>query len=418
METNLPSRTQLENQEPLEQQNASESGDSGPDMDRMTGGDELEGKLNSDFEEERLAHTVLDCDKDQIDSGTLIDEAFNHNMSGFIPDLMLKELVTNYKNAEKLYGQTIIRELSGYDPRFIDKNINIPEFQRELQRKIAEKVQDLHDAGVLKKSGAFTHDALDAAALFLMEEEFNQTPHGYSFVGEQVHKIHDNSGEKSAVRPYKKQDPFRDVAIRKSIKQAVRRGRNKLLYEDLMSHEREARQQVNVVYCLDTSGSMKGEKIKLAKKAGVALANKAIHDQNKVGLVTFGSTITKKVALTKDFFTFVRPLVTTYTGNETDIALAIAQARRILHGARGIKHVVLLTDGVHTRDENPTAAVLEEVAKAQSEEISISVVGIALDEEGEELAKTIVDHAQGNLFAVHSAEEVGGVVIADYNSLL
>jgi Mg-chelatase subunit ChlD len=416
----VPSSLSIEREDELEtnQKREDQEEGTGPEMDRMQKGEELDGKLNSDFEEERLAHTVIEADKDKIDSGMLIDEAFNQNMGGFMPDMMMKEMVTNYKNAEKLFGQTVIRELSGYDPRYIDKNIKIPEFQREVQRKISDKVQELQDKGVVKKSGGFTKEALDAAALFMMEQEFKQTPKGYSFLGEQVHKIHDQSGEKSTVRPYKKTDAFRNLALRATIKQSIRRGHNRIEHADLQTYDREARQQINIVYCLDTSGSMKGEKIRLAKKAGIALANKAIHDQNKVGLVTFGSTIQKKVRLTKDFFTFVRPLTTTTTGNETDIGLAIKQAQVILHGAKGIKHIVLITDGQHTRDENPTKAVLEEVAKAQHDDISVSVVGIGLDEEGLELVKQVVDHAQGNLYAVHATEDIGGVVIADYNSLL
>ena len=58
---------------------------------------------------------------------------------------MFKELVSNYKNAKKLYGETLIRELSGYDPRYVDKNVKIPEFQRELQKKLKDKAEELKE---------------------------------------------------------------------------------------------------------------------------------------------------------------------------------------------------------------------------------------------------------------------------------
>jgi len=186
----------------------------------------------------------------------------------------------------------------------------------------------------------------------------------------------------------------------------------------LQSFDREARQQVNIVYAVDTSGSMKGEKLRLAKRAGVALAHKAIRDQNKVGLVVFESDVAQEIPLTKDFFTFVQPLALSSPGKETDIALAIVAGTKLLHGAKGIKHIVLLTDGLHTTSNDPEKVVLEQVALASSQDISISVVGINLDDLGRSLAQSIVDVSKGKLHTVLDAKEIGGVIIADYRSLL
>lgn len=385
------------------------------DVQKTSKGDELDGNLASDPEEDRLAHTVLDVDKQQIDDGMLIDEAFNQNLKSFLPDMMFKDLVSDYKNAEKLYGQTLIRELSGYDPNFIDKNKKIPEFQRELKKRIEDRVQDLKDKGMVGERGGFSPDAINAAALFLIDEEFKENKFNTSQFGEQVHRISKDAGDKSTVRPYSKQDSYRDISLKKSISKSIRRGHDSVLSEDFMSFDREARQEVNIIYALDTSGSMKGEKLRLAKRAGVALAHRAIRDQNKVGLVLFGSNIQKTVPLTKDFFTFVRPLTTSSPGQETNIGLAISQAARLLKDAKGIKHIVVLTDGLHTTDHQ--SSVLERVAIASEDDISISIVGIGLDEQGHTLASSIVDISGGRLFEVNATDEVGGVVIADYVGL-
>ncbi len=388
---------------------------SGMDVEKTSKGDELDGNLASDPEEDRLAHTIMEVDKQQIDDGMLVDEAFNQNLKSFLPDMMFKDLVSDFKNAEKLYGQTLIRELSGYDPNFIDKNKKIPEFQRELKKRIEDKIDELKEHGIVGQRGGFSPDAINAAALFLIDEEFKENKFNTSQFGEAVHRASKLHGEKSTVRPYTKQDTYRDIALKHSISKSIRRGHDTIYADDLIAYDREARQEVNIIYALDTSGSMKGEKLRLAKRAGVALAHRAIRDQNKVGLVLFGSNIEKTVPLTKDFFTFVRPLTTSSPGQETNIALAIKQATRLLQDAKGIKHIVVLTDGLHTTDH--VLSVLETVAIATQEEVSISIVGIGLDQQGHNLATKIVDISDGRLFEVNAADEVGGVVIADYVGL-
>ena len=377
----------------------------------------MDGSLDSQPDKERLAHTVLDVDTDSIEEGMLVQEAFNRSLSTFLPDMMFKELVTNYKNAKKLYGQTIIRELTGYDSRYVDKNIKIPEFQRELQKRLKDKADELHEEGILTKGGQFTKDSLIAAALFMIDEEFKQAPLGYSSYGEPSPKAANNQGERSDVRKYKKGDPYKDLAVRQSISRALKRGRTELSSNDLHSYDRESRQKINIIYALDTSGSMKGDKIRLAKKAGVSLAHRAIHDHNEVGLILFGHKIQTKVELTKDFFTFVQPLATCIPSNETDLGLAIETGIELLQGVTGIKHIVLLTDGLHTTSKDPRKAVMEQVGLAQHQDISISVVGINLDTLGLEMAEDIVDMSQGNLYAVQDLKDVGGIIIADYAQL-
>jgi Mg-chelatase subunit ChlD len=386
-------------------------------VDSFNEGEQLDGNLESNLEDEHLAHSVVDVDMDDIDEGMLVDAAFNNNRGTFMPDMMFKDMVRNFKNAEKLYGQTFIRQVSGYDPRYIQNNIKVPEFQKELQRNMETKAKELQDKGLMKKSGKFTDEALLTAALFLIEEEFEKTEGKTTDVGEQVHFAAQTLGEKSDTRPFKKGDPFKDISMKTTLAKAIRRGRRHIIEQDLESHQREARQKLNIIYALDTSGSMKGKKLSLAKRAGVALANRALKDRNNVGLVLFDQELNKKVAPTNDLLTIVRPLVDIVPGYETDIALAIHESAELLRDAKGLKHIVLLTDGVHTTSKRGKKAVIGQVLQAAAQDISITIVGIHLDEEGVELAREIVDASNGKLLAANSADELGGLVIADYMSL-
>ncbi|MGE0793594.1 MAG: VWA domain-containing protein [Candidatus Woesearchaeota archaeon] len=331
--------------------------------------------------------------------------------------MMFEQMVNNYQNAEKLFGQTMIRELTGYDPKYLDKNVKIPEFQRELKKRIKDKVDELKDKKLLKESGIITTTGLDAAALFLINEEFEQTKSGFSNFGEHIHAIADLSGDRTQIKPYKKGDKYKDLAVKQTITRAIKRGRKQILPVDLQTFEREAQQNINIIYAIDASGSMRGEKLRLAKKAGVSLAHKALKDRNKIGLVVFGSDIEDKVYLTSDFLSFVRPLTKITPHQETNIALAIEKSSELLDKAKGIKHIVILTDGLHTTSDNPEKEVLEKVLTSANQNITISVVGINLDEKGLKMAQQIVDNSKGNLYAVKDLEDMRSVIIADYNAL-
>jgi Mg-chelatase subunit ChlD len=389
-------------------------------LDKLNKGDELDGKLEQNLKDdhERLAHTVLNADLQNIDEGMIVQEAFNQNIGSFMPDMMFAQMVDNYKNAKKLYGNTLIRELSGYDPRFVEKNVKIPEFQRELKKRLKDSATKLEEKNIITAKGQFTKEALLSAALFLIDEEFQEQKGQTSSFGEHVHFASDNQGEKSVSRPYKKGDKYKDIAIKEAIKTAIRRGHKTIQEEDLFTYERESRQQINIIYALDVSGSMKGEKLKLAKKAGVALAHKAIKDRNSVGLVLFGSEIQDKVPLTNDLFSFVSPLTKILPGAETDLGLAILTSSQLLESAKGIKHIIILTDALHTTSKDPKKAVLEQVAIASHQNISISIVGVNLDDTGMQLAQSIVDLSKGRLHGVVEAKDIGGVIIADYERLL
>ena len=349
----------------------------------------------------------------------VVEEAFNQNIGAFVPDLMFSQMVKDFKNAKKLYGQTLIRELTGYDPRFVDKNVKIPEFQRELKKRLKERIDQLKNDDIITSTGVFTKEALLTAALFLIDENFEeQKRNGQFSFGRKIHFSGDIFGEKGTTRPFIKGDKYRDVGIKESLKKAIRRNHKTIKQEDLVTFERESKQEVNIIYALDISGSMKGEKLRLAKKAGVALANKAIKDRNKVGLVLFGSEIEKKIPLTKDLFSFISPLTRITPKAETNIALAIKESRKLLEQAKGTKHIIILTDGLHTTDSDPTKTVLEEVSIARSQDISISVIGINPDSTGLELAQSIVDLSKGKLHGVSESSDLGGIIIADYEKLL
>ena len=262
--------------------------------------EEITGKLSFQKIENKLMHSVLENDKETIEKGKLISDSINQGLNSFTPDLIYQQLIKNYSMAKHIFGPSLLKLATGYNPDYIKKNINIPEFQKELRFRIQRNIEKLKEEGLLGKDNEISDKGVELASLVMYFEELDKlVPKG--ILGEKIHKKASIYGAKEDTRNYKKSDRYRDIAIKKSAKLAIRRGHRKLEEKDLKVYERQSRGQSYIVYALDASGSMKGAKIDACKRAGIALAYKAIDEKDKVGLIVFGSEIKTVVEPTQDF---------------------------------------------------------------------------------------------------------------------
>ncbi|RJQ15687.1 VWA domain-containing protein [Candidatus Woesearchaeota archaeon] len=372
--------------------------------------EELSGALDKQTEEEKLMHSVIENDKDTVDDGKLIADSLTQGLGGFTPDLIYENLVKDYKLAEQLYGEVIVKELTGYSPDYVEKNIKIPEFKKLIKEHIEQKIRDLQKKKLLDNRGTVTDKGLLLSSLVLYVEELDHLmPKGF---GEKKKKEKSIYGEKNNVSLYKK-SRYRDLAIKASIKKALRRGHTKLDKQDLMMFERENKGRISIIYGLDASGSMRGEKLKTAKKAGIALCYKAIAEKNKVGLIVFGSDIKTQVAPTTDFMHILRELAEIKASNETDIQKTILRAIE-LFPKHETKHLILLTDAMPTRGKNPEKETLEAVSSARNHNITLSMIGINLSKEGLQLAEKMVALGNGRLYQVRNLEQMDKIILEDY----
>ena len=378
--------------------------------------EELSGKLAFQQLEDKLMHSVLENDKKVIDTGKLISDVINQGMSSFTPDLMFEQLVKNYTLAKQIYGESIIRLVSGYEPDYVKKNIGIPEFQRELKEKIQERIKELKDEGFVEKDNSLSEKGIELASLVLYFEELDKiVPKG--IVGEKISKKSFIYGEKENSRLYKKGDRYRDIALKKSVKLALRRGHTAFDGKDLQVFEKQSKGQTYIIYGLDASGSMKGKKIEACKKAGIALAYKAINEKDKVGLIVFGSEIKEVVEPTSDFTRLLKEITRIKASKETDIAATIRKAIEIFPSENITKHLILITDAFPTKGDEPEKLTLEEVSMARSSGITISLIGINLDEKGRKFAEKIIQIGEGRLYVARNLENVDEIVLEDYYSL-
>lgn len=393
-------------QEDLEQGPEAQS----PQVNNFTEGEELEGKLKHSEELDKLMHSVLPNDRDLIEEGTVLSEGINHGLQSFTPDLLFQQMVQNYRQAEQLYGERLIRALTGYDPSYVERNVRIPEFQRQLKDDIKESIQGLKDQGLLNKEGAMTDIGLTIASLAMTADELEKM-NRKGMLGERANKATANTGIKTDYAAFK-DHRYRDINLKASIKKAIRRNHKKLIKEDLVAQERESKERATIIYAIDASGSMKGNKIAAAKRAGIALSFKATRKNDRVGITIFGKDVTKEQPPTTDFKVLVKTIVQARAAQETNIASTINRARLLLHNAQGVKHLVILTDGLQTVGKEEE--VLKAAGTASQENITISVIGLALDSKGEQLSKNIVEAGKGSLYLVKDYDNLDLLIVEDY----
>jgi len=379
--------------------------------------EELTGKLSFQKVENKLMHSVLENDKETIEKGKLISDSINQGLDSFTPDLIYQQLIKNYSMAKHIFGPSLLKLATGYNPDYIKKNINIPEFQKELRFRIQKNIEKLKEEGLLGKDNEISDKGIELASLVMYFEELDKIiPKG--ILGEKIYKRVSIYGSKEDVRTYKKSDRYRDIAIKKSAKLAIRRGHRKLEEKDLRVYERQSRGQSYIVYALDASGSMKGAKIDACKRAGIALAYKAIDERDKVGLIVFGSEIKTIVEPTLDFSYLLKNIVSAKASMETDIVATLRKAIELFPNENITKHLILITDALPTIGKEPEKETLQEASIAKNKGITISLIGINLNEKGKKLAEKIVELGEGKLYIVKNIENIDRVVLEDYYSVV
>ena len=384
-------------------------------LDQITPLDELTGKLSPDPEEKRLMRSVLENDEDVITNGRLVSSALNAGISSFTPDMLFDKLVTNYKTAKNIYGTSFLREISGYGESPIERNLHIGEFRQELRKRIQESFRKLKDGGFVDGEGGLTEKAHKLSTIILYTQELDKLS-AKGLLGERERKKSHSYGMKDDVRRFAK-DRYRDIAVRKTLKLAARRGHSRIEKSDLVAFERKSRGKRSIIYALDASGSMKGERLVQGKKAGIALSYKALQEKDRVGMIAFGKEVRSKVRPTDDFRTLLKELTRVSATGKTNIAATIEEAVNMFPRDESAKHLILLTDAMPTSGQTPENETLEAAAKAATGKVTISVIGINLGKEGQQMADRIVEIGRGRTFRVRSLENIDRIVLEDYYSV-
>jgi Mg-chelatase subunit ChlD len=368
-------------------------------------------------EEQKLMESVVEHDENAIDDGKLMSDALNNGFSGFNPDMMFDSLKKDFSTAKHLYGERMLRIVSGYSPDYIKKNIKIPEFQRELQEKMDNKEEELKEKGLIDKDGTITEKGITLASLIMYTEELNNLTAKGLHGEKEIKKKNTGIGEKDEIRPFRKGDSYKNLDIQKSIKKAIKRGHDSIEKNDLRAIEKVDKGSVYVIYCIDSSGSMKGKKIEAAKKAGIALAYKMLDKKDKVAVVSFSTKIVETLPFTDNFMSILYNIAKIKASKETNMTGALNEAFIMFPKTNATKHIILLTDALPTIGKNPENEVLESISFLRNNGITVSLIGLNMDEKGEDFGKKITNISQGGFYRVKNLEDIDTIILEDYNRL-
>jgi Mg-chelatase subunit ChlD len=139
-----------------------------------------------------------------------------------------------------------------------------------------------------------------------------------------------------------------------------------------VEHEMET-PRLALVLLMDNSGSMRGRKLELAKKAARETVA-ALDRQDRVGIIAFDSEPQSLIRLTRvaNRSRFDRALARLNAGGGTAIHPALSEAFQALEGVEAqLKHVILMTDGQSNRQ-----GILWTVEEAARQRITVSTIAV------------------------------------------
>jgi Mg-chelatase subunit ChlD len=375
------------------------SGDGEEEREENSKKRDSEGLLNQETEEPKKER-----------EGNLITQAVNHGVTNFTPDLIFERLVSDYKVAEQMYGPEIIRELSDFDPNYVKKNINIPEFQKEIKKRIRKNVEELKKDEILDKDGNITDAGIELSLIQSYLEELDNMKLLPSY-GERQHKRILGFNTKTKIS--NKKERYRDVILPKTIHRTLRRNHSEIDERDIVWAERKKKANIEIIFALDTSASMKGKKIQYSKMAGVGLAYWATSHSDKVGLINFSKELEVIVKPTKEFSRIAIAISKVSPGGQTDISLPIEKACKMVDKGDE-KELIIISDALHTSSKTSEKRVIESVYNARDKGLRVSIIGIHINKKGRDLAKQITDITDGHLYEVKVIKDIPTIVISDY----
>ncbi len=342
----------------------------------------------------------------------LVEQLSSFGFSEFNPDLMFKNLVNSFSNAEKIYGDSLISLATGFDSEYVKKNIRIPEFKDLVKKRLKDKFSSLKKKKLVDNNGFFTFDAYKLASKILLSEEYEKFFKNY--FNNDFGKVNSLHGIKELEKPYSNQK-YRDINIKKSIKKALRRNHDEIFKEDLVAFERQSKPKVEVVFSLDVSGSMKGEKFLKARRAFAALVVRALELGDKVGLLLFNEDVVFSFPIGSDVFSMLNSLFKIVPYGKTDLYKGIFKSLKLFSDENVKKHLLVITDLQPTKGEDPYKDAVKASFIAKESNVSVSVVGVNVDKKSSKFALKIAEASNGKFYSV-SEDSIGKIIIEDYES--
>ncbi len=357
-------------------------------------------------------------------------------------DLLLKR-IRRFPESElaRLHEQILGRLAQKYRERHMGDNLTLDlladiEDVREKQERLTKELRSRLEAEALIK----TIDILEERQILTRRERgYNLSRRGVMLLLEKLaprlwwgtqlsgqgrhrtgKRLPVGEGRVVGTRSWRFGDPYRDVSLRDTIREAIRNRHPRILREDIQVFRRDIRSRMDIILCLDLSGTMDQlEKLWYAKESAIALALASSNYGDRVGLVIF-SNLAKVVSdLTSNTYRLTEKVLDLdlHENAFTNLGHGLLVARGLFarHSkGHGKQHIILVSDGDATAPHpSPGRFAIKEAAKTIRKGITISCICIDEENSDPDLMSKIARIGRGRMTIIKDVKGMKGAMVEE-----
>ncbi|MGB0953761.1 MAG: YfbK domain-containing protein [Planctomycetota bacterium] len=178
------------------------------------------------------------------------------------------------------------------------------------------------------------------------------------------------------------------------------------------------RPPMNLVFVLDKSGSMAGERMQLVKDALMLLVDQ-IRDTDTIGLVTFDSTghVVLEPTQGHERYRIRKAIRSLSTGGSTNAAQGLALGYGLMekvYDPKSINRVVLASDGVANTGETDQTRILKNVTERAEARVDLTTLGVGMGNHNDVFLEQLADQGNGSCHYLDDVEEAERVLVEGF----
>lgn len=188
----------------------------------------------------------------------------------------------------------------------------------------------------------------------------------------------------------------------------------------LKAREVEAadRKPMNLVFVLDKSGSMAGERMQLVKDALMMLVDQ-IRDTDTIGLVTFDSTghVVLEPTPGTERYRIRKAIRELSTGGSTNAGQGLELGYGLMekvYDPTSINRVVLASDGVANTGETDQARILKNVTERAEARVDLTTLGVGMGNHNDVFLEQLADQGNGSCHYLDDIQEAERVLVEGF----
>jgi len=227
-------------------------------------------------------------------------------------------------------------------------------------------------------------------------------------------------GRVVGTRPWRFGDSYRDFSLKDTLRQAIRMRHRQVAREDIRVVRRDIRTRMDILMCLDLSGTMDQlEKIWYAKESAIALALVSSQYGDRMGLVTFSNMAHVISDLTGNTYRVTEKILDLdlHENAFTNLGFGLLRSRGLFarHSkSHGKQHIILVSDGDATAPHpSPVRFAIQEAARTARKGISISTICINEKNANPDLMRKIARIGKGRITVIENTEGMREAVLEE-----